>query len=269
MPPTIIHIVPVFDERNEPGWLTLTKRQNSLIAKQIFTISPDMRAWDASVKSWFVHHDRYDDMIDAIIMTKNGDVVFCDDCLHGSPCEAWADIQQQEYLIREPEEVEPPNRARKRYARVLMEWWEAKGLDGPEPPTRPRPAGNPWTQAQPPPWARRQPPGQNGRTTSAYVDQLFDDMFGDTTSFTQFMRGVRDVLNNRFRQPVSPPPIPQIKPTKMNAQEAAAVLGVGLPCSESQLKAAFKRAALKAHPDRGGSDEAMAKINVAMEVLGI
>jgi curved DNA-binding protein CbpA len=45
------------------------------------------------------------------------------------------------------------------------------------------------------------------------------------------------------------------------------LLGLTLPASAGRVDAAFKRAALRNHPDRGGSDEMMAKLNRARAVL--
>lgn len=48
---------------------------------------------------------------------------------------------------------------------------------------------------------------------------------------------------------------------------AAVRLEVTWPISREELDAAFKAAALKHHPDRGGSDAAMAEVNAARDVL--
>lgn len=47
-----------------------------------------------------------------------------------------------------------------------------------------------------------------------------------------------------------------------------ATLGVEHDASPEDIKQAFRRAASAAHPDKGGSDKAMAEINRAYEVLG-
>ncbi len=56
-------------------------------------------------------------------------------------------------------------------------------------------------------------------------------------------------------------------PRFMSRQEAANVLGVSENASEQDVKAAYRKAALKAHPDAGGSDAAMQKVNEANAVL--
>ena len=52
--------------------------------------------------------------------------------------------------------------------------------------------------------------------------------------------------------------------TKFNCYE---VLGVALGASESEIRAAFKQASRRAHPDRGGSHDAQVQVNLAYEVL--
>jgi len=45
------------------------------------------------------------------------------------------------------------------------------------------------------------------------------------------------------------------------------ILGISLNATEEEVKKAYKKAAFKAHPDRGGSDQEMAKVNAAYEVI--
>lgn len=53
----------------------------------------------------------------------------------------------------------------------------------------------------------------------------------------------------------------------MSPLAAARVLRVSLPCDEATAKAAYRRAVLAHHPDRGGRPEDMARVNAAYEVL--
>lgn len=53
----------------------------------------------------------------------------------------------------------------------------------------------------------------------------------------------------------------------MSVEAAAKTIGVSWPVSPEDLEKAFKRAAMKAHPDRGGSDAAMRVVLTAREVL--
>lgn len=46
----------------------------------------------------------------------------------------------------------------------------------------------------------------------------------------------------------------------MDLKEASAILGIKLPASEAEIQAAFRKLALKAHPDHGGSADAMRRL---------
>jgi len=45
------------------------------------------------------------------------------------------------------------------------------------------------------------------------------------------------------------------------------VLGVSMDASEDEVRKAYRKRASKAHPDRGGTDIEMAKVNAAIEVI--
>lgn len=45
------------------------------------------------------------------------------------------------------------------------------------------------------------------------------------------------------------------------------ILGVSMDASEEEVKNAYRGAAWKAHPDHGGTDEQMARVNAAYEVI--
>jgi hypothetical protein len=53
----------------------------------------------------------------------------------------------------------------------------------------------------------------------------------------------------------------------VNSTDARKILGVGAEASEQEIKQAFRRLALVAHPDRGGSSEAFIQVNEAYEIL--
>lgn len=52
-----------------------------------------------------------------------------------------------------------------------------------------------------------------------------------------------------------------------STDEALEVLGLSRGYTADELKKSYRRAALKNHPDRGGSDDAMSRINSAYELL--
>lgn len=45
------------------------------------------------------------------------------------------------------------------------------------------------------------------------------------------------------------------------------ILGVSIDASEDEVKSAYKKRAWDAHPDHGGNNEEMAKVNAAFEVI--
>lgn len=53
----------------------------------------------------------------------------------------------------------------------------------------------------------------------------------------------------------------------MSVEAAAKVLGIGWPVTQEELEKAFKRAAMRAHPDHGGNDALMRTVLMAREVL--
>ena len=53
----------------------------------------------------------------------------------------------------------------------------------------------------------------------------------------------------------------------MSLEEARAVLGVGAGASEADIRAAYRARISAAHPDRGGTGDAAARLNAARDVL--
>lgn len=58
-----------------------------------------------------------------------------------------------------------------------------------------------------------------------------------------------------------------VAPYPPDVVEAATLLGVTLPIDRPTLETAFKQAAFKAHPDRGGSATRMKAVNAARATL--
>jgi hypothetical protein len=54
---------------------------------------------------------------------------------------------------------------------------------------------------------------------------------------------------------------------EMSVADATKLLGLSTSFSDAELKSAYKKSALKNHPDRGGSEEMMKKVNDAYETL--
>lgn len=243
----LVHTLPIFQKgSNEelPGWLILTRKKSAPIAEGFDSIKG--AEWDPPVKSWFVPHDRIGDALE-FIEDADG-IIYCADCKDGKPCEAWEKIPRLDYILRLPDELEQPNRARHEYADVVMTWREMRGIseDGRGPP-------DPWEArfypngAPPPPIEdHRTPPRPNPSFFGGVPwNEIFEAAFRTFSFFTEVPVAV------------------QIRPL----EEAAMLLGLTWPCTKDELNIAFKAAALKAHPDRGGSTEAMAKLNNAREIL--
>lgn len=80
----------------------------------------------------------------------------------------------------------------------------------------------------------------------------------ESTQGKRFLDGLRGSSSGLFRPTVS---------RLMSRQQAATILGVSKNASPEDIKKAFRKAALKAHPDKGGSDKAMQEVNEAKEIL--
>lgn len=210
--PTTVHALPVFAATREPGWLVLTGKKKTEVSKFFHTINPDFCSWEAPVKSWFIHHDRFNDAVDAIEygMADPSGLLFCQDCMEARPCDKWATIPKLDYEFREGDDAEYHEEP-----------------DAPPPPTEQEPVGE------------------------DVVEDFIRGAF-------RFFEGVKKDHRERVSVPTA---------AGMTVKEAAAVLGVKWPCSKEEVLVAFRKAALKAHPDRGGSDVAMARVNRAREVL--
>ena len=53
----------------------------------------------------------------------------------------------------------------------------------------------------------------------------------------------------------------------MSVYDAAALLGVSIDANITQVKSAYRKLMLKHHPDKGGSAEYAAKLNIARDVM--
>lgn len=56
-------------------------------------------------------------------------------------------------------------------------------------------------------------------------------------------------------------------PDALSEVEARAILGVGPEASASEIRAAYREKMKRAHPDRGGSTQAAARLNAARALL--
>jgi hypothetical protein len=91
----------------------------------------------------------------------------------------------------------------------------------------------------------------NLKTVMAYGYAIVED-----DPWMDMLRTFNDFLNGVLKEP-----------SGMSVKSAAKTLGVEWPVTKEGLEQAFKKAAMKAHPDLGGSDAAMKALLMAREVL--
>lgn len=60
---------------------------------------------------------------------------------------------------------------------------------------------------------------------------------------------------------------PTVRSEPISLAEARAVLGVPADATEAQIRAAWKRAMVRAHPDQGGTEGLAARVNAARDRL--
>ncbi len=205
----VIHALPVFALTDEPGWIILTRKKKSKVARFFTKLDETHASWEPPVKSWFVTHEKFGEAIEYMeLATVPNKLAICQECSTGMACGEWVGIEDGGFLFRGPEEVTPPDRSKPRDAEA----------DNTEPPV-------------------------------SFWEDFQRIFFGPS-------------VKNRPWEQQAPP-----MPSGMPPQEAAKALGIPWPCTWEQMSTAFKAAAMRAHPDHGGSTEEMAKINIAREVL--
>ena len=72
---------------------------------------------------------------------------------------------------------------------------------------------------------------------------------------------LKGIIDDRIRQ------IKGSVPTGWDELDPFSILGVDIDASEEEVRAAYRRKANEAHPDKGGSNEQMAKVNAAFEAI--
>jgi DnaJ-like protein len=116
-----------------------------------------------------------------------------------------------------------------------------------------------------------------GRTLSSLSDKdamdLLNELYADGAQEAALMEayldwrlpGWRD--QDADRQPSAQRARGSARGSRMSAEEAYAVLGIGKEASEEDIRQAHRRLMMKMHPDQGGSTYLAARINEAKEVL--
>jgi len=278
--PRLVHLLPVAAPAGTPGWLLYAGRRDATVARGLPALPPELRTWDATARAWFVAEAGLDD---ALIVLENGlegrGLVLCAACLEGAPCAQWDGVPRAAYAARattpapvapEPPPAPPPPSPRSEPpppSTPLDAWLYNHFVNAvpsphappippvpPIPPIPSTPRVDPW-----PPWSF------TPNTPLPGVEiPVIDISEGLGHLFNLFTEGLRARVPRR----PPPPPVPAGQPG-MSVGEAAAVLSLKLPCTLDEMVLAYRRAALRAHPDRGagGSDAAMARVNAARDVL--
>jgi hypothetical protein len=234
---TWLHVarVPGLDGRG--AWLVVPGIEDYLFAYAITTAyAPEpIRALGAS-RGWLVPLASEAALWGAIAAT-HGHGMVCMECLHGDvPCEAWVHL-----VTRRFEAARLADEARRRaldetYALPHRGWSTGPDHD---------------------PFARdRFAPSSRSRTNRTRERP---------TSYDPFPPPHR--ARRAAPPPPRPPPVPPPVSREDRIADAARLIGVAWPASRSEILKAFRGAALRAHPDTGGSDAAMREVLEARTTL--
>lgn len=272
-----IHMLPVATIAGNRGWLVSSKRKRSR-AVRFFVRLEDVGTawWDEGAKCWFVAEVAAHEAMDAIQEACAAETVattYCAACSAGRPCSVWrGGIVRHGYSVQVEPEAKPPPAAPAQPPPPPPSWWSAIGQQPAPSPPPPQPP--------PPPASSQQVPGQGARVAAQVARDVFgafvfardgipkpvQDYVVRQAVGASFMVGEallewwRGFVRQRTGAPGSPG-------GEMTAIEAARVLGLRWPCTSEEVVAAYRRAAFQSHPDRGGSEVTMARINAARSVL--
>lgn len=233
---TRIHMRPVFNSLGEPSWL-LPAPFDSPASDAVRTLPEHARHWIESLQCWEIDHDYECDALDAVETALHSDECWCVPCPDGDPCPFWLRKRrgeicvELEYTDREPEQTEWPG-----------------DRDDPSKSTGSLPFFTEAEQA-----AMRESTRNFFRNMAgSYFGKFGEDLFDAVTG---------SAGHGGAGHPGFP------RPTEMTREEAAAILGISWPCTPADVTTAFRRAAFRTHPDKGGSDAEMRKILRARETI--
>lgn len=229
------HFLPVFTIDGEAGWLLLTPKGDPKRTKALRSVTRDDRiAPERTVKAWWVSHGLEGNVAEAL----GGE--WCHDCARGAPCAAWDHdaLSLQDFEPRAPEITE--REVWDTFVEDTLRDFYANGVEAF------RSKAHDAVGAVP------------GSTKARVIDGVFDSMGAAGTVFAQFFEAFRE----------SPPPAAAAaNPATMSVARAREVLSVGVDATPEQIKRAFVRASMVAHPDKGGSDARMQEVIEARKVL--
>jgi hypothetical protein len=176
----------------------------------------------------------------SVIAATYGDGIVCRQCLFGDmPCDAWIHLVEKRF-----------DEAAKQHKRGLAQ--QSQQLVWLQPQQQPQQYGyQPWVPVYP---NYPRPQAQPARETrNRWQSPPFEPQPPPRAQ--------------RQQQPPPPPPAPPPLTREQRIEAAVRVLGLTWPTTRAQVTKAFRIAALKAHPDLGGTDAAMRAVIEARDVL--
>ena len=236
-----LHVAKIPGPDGTGAWLVVPGIEDRIFnASMAGTPAPAPIRWLPTFGGWLVP-GASEWVLWSVIAATWGDGIVCQQCLHGDmPCDAWIHLVEKRF-----------DEAAKQHAQALVYQGAAQTL--------------PWLQAQPPQDPRYQPwPGIDpyppmpppSRETRGQWQPRYEPEVPPPRAQRQHQRPPPP-------RPAGPPP-----PTREQRIEAAAkTLGLVWPASRAQITKSFRIAALKAHPDLGGTDASMRAVIEARDVL--
>ena len=256
-----VHMVPVETETETkarvPGWLVLARKKRSKVARHFYLLDQTKCRWDGAAKAWFVDAVISEEMLHLIEQAYVGaSVIYCFECNQSKPCRAWKDIDRVYRGRTDGSPVDDP---------------AGSPRPSPEPPPKPPPRPT----AVPSAWWEVFDAGvKAAEAAKAYVpplDPAAPYIPTDVTVIAFSIGALGKLATFAYQRFARPKPevrqVPAAAAKGMGVAEAVKILAVPWPCTIDQVQGQFRKALFVAHPDRGGSDAAMARINEARNVL--
>ncbi len=178
------------------------------------------------------------------IQNTHGASIICPYCLHGElPCDVWMNIVTQRFEAAHAEMqraalLQAANSIYGKYGESTRYFDQSTGYDIPRNDKEQRSSRN----------IRNQYRG-------SYEHPVYE-----------YTRSTAKKSNSYDAKPKSPPKPPE--PTREEKLKSAArQLAISWPATKDEVKKAFRKAALKAHPDLGGNDQAFIAATKARDTL--
>jgi hypothetical protein len=236
----LVHIVP-FDRRGVMSYALRVPYHTGFIEALKILIVPLKRAWSVDLRAWIVDISEIE-KLHRVLNVMFFPEEFCTFCWQQKPCVDWlGDLPRTEGRV-----LPWPSESRQATEHPEPKQPKKKAQKAPKPPKEPREPKKPRKPKAPkvkPPEAQPEPPPP-----------------------------AREQRTAPPPRPATPPPprassIPPHRPVR-GVASAENILGVRFPYTVADIKSAFRRKALDAHPDRpGGSTEAFLRVSEARDLL--